>query len=168
MPPHGRKKDIALAAEPSSREESGWQGVRTELRSWMHKISHAFGKGGFSGSFGGDPWLRQLRKLHSPTFKGKGAFEECQAWLRQIKKLLDSMACPVEHWVRLAAFQLKGDADDWWTDTRRLKFLDSITVDIKWKDNEAAFYEKYFPSHVQNRLDREFRNLQQGSMTVAE
>ena len=70
--------------------------------------------------------------------------------------------------MQLATFQLEGDADDWWTTTRRLKFPDSITVDIKWKDFEATFHEKYFPSHVQNWLDREFRNLQQGSMTVAE
>ena len=134
--------------------------MQTELWSWMHKISHAFGKGGSSGSSGGDPWLCQLSKLHPPTFKGKGAPEECDAWPWRIEKLLDSMACPAEHWVRLATFQLEGDADDWWTATRRLKFLDSITVDIKWKDFEVVFHKKYFPSHVQNRLDREFRNLQ--------
>ena len=97
MPPRGRKKDKAPAAEPSSREESRWQGVQIELQSWMHEISHAFGNGGSSGSFGGDPWLRQLSKLHPPMFKGKGAPEECEAWLRRIEKLLDSMACPAEH-----------------------------------------------------------------------
>ena len=70
--------------------------------------------------------------------------------------------------MRLAAFQLEGDADEWWTAIRRLKFSDSITVDIKWKDFEVAFHEKYFPSHVRSRFDQEFRSLQQGRMTMAE
>ena len=101
-----------------------------------------------------------MSKLHPPTFKGTDTPEESEAWLRRIEKLLDSLACPAEHWVRLAAFQLDGDADEWWRATRRLKFPDSITVDIKWKDFEAAFHEKYFPSHVRSRFDREFWSLQ--------
>ena len=113
MARHGREKDKVPTAEPNSREESGWQGVQTELRGWMHGISHAFGKGGSSGLSGGDPWLRQLSKLHTQMFKGKGTPKECEAWLRRIEKILDRMACSTEHWVRLVAFQLEGDADEW-------------------------------------------------------
>ena len=83
----------------------------------MHGISHAFRKSGSSEAFGGDPWLRQLGKLHSPTFKGIGSVGESEAWLRQIEKMLDSLVCPAEHWVRLAAFQLEGDVDELWRAT---------------------------------------------------
>ena len=30
------------------------------------------------------------------------------------------------------------------------------------------FYERYFPEYERDRLDRDFRNLKQGSMSVAE
>ena len=97
MSRHSRRKNKAPAEEPNSREESGWQGVRTELRGWMHRISQAIGKSGSSRVFEGDPWLRQLGKLHPSTFKGIGTPEESEAWLQRIEKLLDSMACPAEH-----------------------------------------------------------------------
>lgn len=82
--------------------------------------------------------------------------------------MLESMVCQEEHWVRLATYLLEGDANQWWRDVRQLKFPNSVTVSIQWKDFEVAFYEKYFPGHVRNRFDREFWNLQQGSMTVSE
>ena len=43
-----------------------------------------------------------------------------------------------------------------------------MTVKIKWKDFEAAFYNKYFSNHVQDRFNREFWSLQQANMTVSE
>ena len=107
MPRRGCSKGKAPTEEPSAREEGEWQGVRTELWSWMHGISHAFDKSGSSGSHEGDPWLRQLGKLHLPTFKGNGSPKESEAWLQRIKKILDSMACLAEHWVRLVVYQLE-------------------------------------------------------------
>ena len=86
--------------------------MRAELRNLVHGISHAFGIGGSSGS-SGDLWLRQLSKLRTPTFKGKGGPEESEAWLWKIEKMLDNMACPAKHWVWLAANLLEGDADQW-------------------------------------------------------
>ena len=74
--------------------------------------------------------------------------------------MLEDMACSVEHWVRLATYLLEGDADQWWKSMRRLKFLESMMVEIKWKDFKVAFYEKYFPDHVRDRFDREFWSLQ--------
>lgn len=47
-------------------------------------------------------------------------------------------------------------------------FLDSVIVSIQWKDFEVAFYEKYFPNHVRDRFDRDFWDLEQGSMIVGE
>ena len=67
---------------------------------------------------------------------------EGKAWLQRTVKILESMACPEEHCVWLATFLLEGDADQWWKAIHRLKFSD-----IKWRDFEVAFYEKYFPDH---------------------
>ena len=130
MSRRGRSKGKVLADESSSREESGWQGMRIELRNLVHRISHAFSKSGSSGS-SGDPWLRQLSKLRAPMFKGKGGPEESEAWLRRIENILDSKACSVEHWVQLVVYPLEGDADQWWKSVRQLKFPESVTVEIK-------------------------------------
>ena len=65
-------------------------------------------------------------------------------------------------------YQLEGDADKWWKAVRRLKFPEAVMVEIKWKDFETTFHEKYLPDHVRDRFDREFRSLQQVNMTVAE
>ena len=67
--------------------------------------------------------------------------------------MLESMACPEEHWVRLATYLLEGDVDQWLRVVRWLKFSDSVTVSIQWKDFEATFYEKYFLGHVRDRFD---------------
>ena len=62
---------------------------------------------------------------------GKGGLEESEAWIQRIVKMLESMACLTEHWVRLATYLLKGDADQWWRSVRWLKFPESVIVEIK-------------------------------------
>ena len=42
------------------------------------------------------------------------------------EKVLDSMVCPVEHWVRLAAYLVEGDVDKWWKSVQWLMFLESV------------------------------------------
>ena len=81
MSRRGRRKDKAPTEEPTSREDSGWQDVQTELRGWMRGIAHAFGKSGSGRAPEGDPWLRQLSKLHPSTFKGASTPKESEAWL---------------------------------------------------------------------------------------
>ena len=81
--------------------------------------------------------------------------------------MLEGMACPAEHWVRLATYQLEGDAFQWWRFVWQLKFSKLVTVEVNWKDFEVAFYEKYFPDHVWDRFDQEFQSMQGGNMTVS-
>ena len=81
---------------------------------------------------------------------------------------MEGMKCLVEKWVRLATFQLMGEADQWWKSARRTKFPDTDLLSISCEDFWDVFYEKYFPEHERDRLDREFQNLKQGNMTMAE
>ena len=39
------------------------------------------------------------------------------------------------------------------------KFLDTDLLAIPWEEFQEVFYEKYFPEHERDRLDRDFRNL---------
>ena len=101
MSHRGRGKGKTLVKESGALEESGWQGMQVELQNLVHRISHAFGRGGSSES-SRDLWLHQLSKLCAPMFKVKGGPEESKACLQRIVKMLESMACLEEHWVRLA------------------------------------------------------------------
>src|SRR5262249_52934471 len=40
--------------------------------------------------------------------------------------------------------------------------------DIAWRDFLAAFRAKFFPAHIQDKMEQEFLNLSQGSMYVME
>ena len=85
-----------------------------------------------------------------------------------MEKILEVMECPVEKWVRLVTFQLKCEVDQWWKSLRRTKFPDTDLLSISWEDYRDVFYEKYFPKHERDHLDREFWNLNQGNMSVIE
>ena len=86
--------------------------MQEEFRSMMHRFMQSFRKGS-SDKTKSDPWLKELSHLHAPSFNGTGKPEECEAWLLNIEKILESMECPQEKWVRLASFLLKGEADQW-------------------------------------------------------
>ena len=84
-----------------------------------------------------------------------------------MEKILESMEFPKEKWIRLASFLFEGDTEQWWRATQHLKFLDSDLLMISWEDFRDVFYDKYLPDHEKDRLDKKFKNLQQGSMSVA-
>ena len=91
-----------------------------------------------------------------PTFEGRGKLEDGETWQSEVEKILEGMECPVEKWVRLVTFQLKGEADTWWKFAHRTKFVDTDLLAIPWDDFWDVFYEKYFSEHERDSLDREF------------
>lgn len=163
----GKGKGNAPASGSGANEEGRWQGMQEELRSMVCGIAQSFGKSSSGGSKD-DPWLNRLSRLHALTFKGRDKPKECKAWLLKTKKILESIACPIENWVWLTFFLLEGDVNQWWRATQCLRFSNSDLLMISYKDFLDAFYEKYFPGHERDRFNREFRGLQQGSMTVVE
>ena len=146
MPRRGKGKERGSISSSDAKEEGRWHGMQEELRSLVRGIVHSFGKGGVRGSKG-DPWLNLLSSPHALTFKGGVRLEECEAWLLRVEKVLESMACPEEHWIWLASFLLEGDADQWWRAKQRLMFLNVDLIVIAWKDFQGAFYEKFLPDH---------------------
>ena len=49
----------------------------------------------------------ELDAWHTPTFKGRDRPEECEALLLRVEKILESMVCLEENWVRLTSFCLR-------------------------------------------------------------
>ncbi|PKI58538.1 hypothetical protein CRG98_021070 [Punica granatum] len=69
--------------------------------------------------------------------------------------------------VALATFMLEGDAQYWWEATQRRLDTNSSHV-ITWAEFTQAFYNKYFPASFRRAKEREFLNLKQGDLSVAE
>ena len=64
--------------------------------------------------------------------------------------------------IRLAAFQLEGEAQVWWKWARTSRDLEAMT----WAEFQELFMGKYFPDTVRHAKAQEFLELKQGVMTV--
>ena len=64
--------------------------------------------------------------------------------------------------IRLAAFQLEGEAQVWWRWVRASRDLEAMT----WTEFQELFMSKYFPETARHAKAQEFLELKQGAMTV--
>ena len=64
--------------------------------------------------------------------------------------------------IRLAAFQLEGEAQVWWKWARTSRDLEAMT----WAEFQEPFMGKYFPDTARHAKAQEFLELKQGAMTV--
>ena len=68
-----------------------------------------------AGSQGGPSNLQRFRAHHPPTFTGGGDLMVADHWFMQVEKVLEAMEITFDTTrIRLAAFQLKGEAHVWW------------------------------------------------------
>ena len=81
-------------------------------------------------------------------------------WFMQIEKVLEAMEITSEATrIRLAAFQLEGEAQVWWKWVRTSRNLEAMT----WAEFQELFIGKYFAKIAK---DQEFLELKQGAMTM--
>ena len=84
-------------------------------------------------------------------------------WFMQIEKVLEAMEITSNATrIRLAAFQLEGEAQVWWKWTRTSRDLEAMT----WEEFRELFMGKYFPDTARHAKAQEFLELKQGTMTV--
>ena len=68
-----------------------------------------------AGSQGGSSNLQRFRAHHPPTFTGGGDPMVADHWFMQVEKVLEAMEITSDTTkIRLAAFQLEGEAQVWW------------------------------------------------------
>ena len=72
-----------------------------------------------------------------------------------------------EEKVNLATYVLQGQAKFWWQALQRTRFSDQEGP-IPWEEFLELFRAKYFLDHVQEQKEREFAELVQGSLSVAD
>ena len=119
-------------------------------------IAHA----SIAGSQGGPSNLQRFRAHHPPTFTGGGDPMGVDHWFIQIEKVLEVMEITSDTTrIRIAAFQLEGEAQVWWRWARTSRDLEVMT----WAEFQQLFMGKYFPEIAKAQ---EFLELKQGAMTV--
>ena len=80
-----------------------------------------------------------------------------------IEKVLEAMEITSDVTrIRLAAFQLEGEAQVWWKWARISRDLEAMT----WVEFQQLFMGKYFPITARHAKAQEFLELKQGEMTV--
>ena len=122
-------------------------------------IAHA----GIVGSQGGPSNLQRFRAHHPPTFTGGGDPIVVDHWFMQIEKVLEAMKITFEATrIRLAAFQLEGEAQVWWRWARTSRDLEAMT----WAEFQELFIGKYFLETATHAKAQEFLEVKQGAMTV--
>ena len=118
---------------------------------------------GITGSQGGPSNLQRFRAHHPLTFTGGGDPMVADHWFMQIEKVLEAMEITSDATrIRLAAFQLEGEAQVWWKWARTSRDLEAMT----WAEFQELFMGKYFPDTARHAKAQEFLELKQGTMTV--
>ena len=84
-------------------------------------------------------------------------------WFMQVEKVLEVMEITSDTTrIRLAAFQLEGEAQVWWNWAKTSRDLEAMT----WEEFHDLFMGKYFPDTARHAKAQEFLELKQGTMTV--
>ena len=84
-------------------------------------------------------------------------------WFMQAEKVLEAMEITSDTTrIRLAAFQLEGEAQVWWNWEKTSRDLEAMT----WAEFQELFMGKYFPDTARHAKAQEFLELKQGTMTM--
>ena len=123
----------------------------------------AIAQAGIAGSQGGPSNLQRFRAHHPSIFRGGGDPMVANHWFMQVKKVLEAMEITSDATrIRLAAFQLEGEAQVWWKWAKTSRDLEAMT----WAEFQELFMGKYFPVTARHAKAQEFLELKQGTMTV--
>ena len=123
----------------------------------------AIAQAGIAGSQGVPSNLQRFRAHHPPTFTGGGDPIVADHYFMQVEKVLEAMEITSDATrIKLAAFQLEGEAQVWWKWARTSKDLEAM----KWVEFQELFMGKYFPDSARHAKAQEFLELKQGAMIV--
>ena len=123
----------------------------------------AIAQASIAGSQGGPSNLQRCRAHHPPTFTGGGDPMVADHWFIQIENVLEGMKITSDTTrIRLATFQLEGEAQVWWRWARTSRDLEAMT----WAEFQELFMSKYFPETARYAKAQEFLELKQGATTV--
>ena len=81
-----------------------------------------------TGSQGGPSNLQRFKAHHPPIFTGGGDSMVAYHWFMQVEKVLEAMEIVFDTTrIRLAVFQLEGEAQVWWNWAKTSRDLEAMT-----------------------------------------
>lgn len=108
-------------------------------------------------------------RLQPPAFVGGSDPLVAEVWIAQMEKIFKYVPCTEEEKVDFATFMLKDDAINWWNFTcLSLKNKVGENNTIGWESFKTMFLNRYFPQGIGPVRGKEFIDLKQGTLTVAE
>ena len=123
----------------------------------------AITQAGIAGSQGGLSNLQRFRAHHPPIFTGGGDPMVADHWFIQVEKVLEAMEITFDATrIKLAVFQLEGEAQVWWKWARTSRDLETRT----WTEFQELFMGKYFSDTARHAKAQKFLELKQGAMFV--
>src|SRR3954466_13083771 len=110
--------------------------------------------------------VKTFTRMGAPWFDGLGTAMVAEGWLRQARKVMDTMGVTEDSdRVRLATFHLTDIADDWWTELTRTRQPETFS----WEEFVKLFYIRFFPRVTRLEYADRFASLVQADrMTVSD
>lgn len=115
-----------------------------------------------------DRWVSlssQIIRRCPKEFKGNEGAVAAEEWLLDIKRHMEVLDCTPAEEIRLATYRMTGKAYTWWSTYVREVGRDHI-ASMTWEDFRAVFESKYVPEFSKLKMQEEYENLVQGTMTV--
>lgn len=109
--------------------------------------------------------LSNFQRTKPPNFGQVVDPIEADDWLRTIEKKLDIARCDEADKVPFATHYLEGPATIWWDNT---KATWPCGEEITWERFKEAFRKYHIPTGIMKVKQREFLDLTQGGISVAE
>ena len=112
----------------------------------------------------GEPVYERFRKQKPPTFDGNADPSLAENWIKRIQQIFTYMQLTDAERVACAVNQLELEARSWW---EVIAVYDDVSH-ITWNRFINLFYEKYLGEANLSGKVREFMDLKQGKLSVAE
>jgi hypothetical protein len=109
----------------------------------------------------------ELKKMKPPNFNGENKNgEEAKSWLLEMKKYFQLHDYPSREETRIATYHLQGKVVMWCDQLKKEKKLDERKV--TWRHFKGNLEEKCLSEHYYERDNKEFFELNMGSITMDE
>ncbi|KAF5464932.1 hypothetical protein F2P56_014969 [Juglans regia] len=113
--------------------------------------------------------LEQFSHQHPPTFDGILNSLDAESWIERMEQIFKVLYFTDDQKVKYATYHLTNMANKWWKSTQALVQLElGEAVPISWEHFKRIFLDHFFPRTLQESRARQFMDLTQGSMTVAQ
>ena len=101
------------------------------------------------------------------VFEGASDPIKSLEWLKGIEKVFRVSKCVVRDKVNYATALLTGNAMMWW-DSMTNAFGQELVDSLNWEQFKIKFHNQYCPPDVMIKIEQEFMELKQGSMSVTD